>query len=472
MWVQLLLLFFLPLQVESADGCYLAEQVRCGDKCAYWCQCGKVDRFNIQNTDKWCCVQNSTSCHGDFNQVVCDEGVLQPLSVPCQGQCNDKRSDSSRGKRAHIMCDRGDQCVKEADMCQGTPLCQDNSDIDNCKSEKWKGVPCINEKETRCSGFLPGQCIPDTLWRDGTFDCWDRSDEKGETVKVPNPDLSTLLKDCCDGHGQPPGLTCNGICKTFDEWCREEYTSTCPELGYLTTTDPLVCSNATFWVNKSCEILGQEGRRCSSSKPGQCFYHHTSVSGLHRSCEDSSDQIHPLTDNNTNKPFYCPEKYPNRNCKYECNKNYVSDHTDPWNSFHGHNNSHLDLPCHKCLDPSNCTASCLTPGPSCQACTNPSYFPCRENVCIARILRCDGHPNCRQGEDEDGCYRQYRDRGLVPKEATFPCYSPVYHPGNSISRGTVTILAVRCDSIVECWDSKDELDCHRKLLDTSSLGKY
>ena len=58
------------------------------------------------------------------------------------------------------------------------------------------------------------------------------------------------------------------------------------------------------------------------------------------------------------------------------------------------------------LDPHNCQASCLTPDYGCDACTNTSYFRCPVNGephCLHPHLECDGHPQCDNKEDENGC---------------------------------------------------------------------
>ena len=124
-------------------------------------------------------------------------------------------------------------------------------------------------------------------------------------------------------------------------------------------------------------------------------------------------------------------------------------------------------------DPTNCTGSCLSPGPSCPACTNPGYFHYEKSgVCVHPILRCDMHPQCQYGEDEDDCQEEYRRRGLIPEEATFPCFSPHYYPGSPINKSHVTIWGVRCDGSPTCHRGVDELDCSNGLINTGVLGTH
>ena len=69
------------------------------------------------------------------------------------------------------------------------------------------------------------------------------------------------------------------------------------------------------------------------------------------------------------------------------------------------------------------------------------------------------NPHCADGEDEIGCFEQYIDRGFVPETADFACQSPFHNDGEN-KTATVTILAVRCDGISECWKGLDEEGCN------------
>ena len=73
--------------------------------------------------------------------------------------------------------------------------------------------------------------------------------------------------------------------------------------------------------------------------------------------------------------------------------------------------------------------------------------------CIPPNLRCDLSPNCPHGEDEDDCLQKYREKKLIPAEATFQC-PHIYHPN-------VTTLAVRCDGVTECDNVEDEENCNK-----------
>jgi hypothetical protein len=220
-------------------------------------------------------------------------------------------------------------------------------------------------------------------------------------------------------------VTCAGAsvrddCLYYYEWCNDKFVASCSHLGGLTTLHQEVCGNNTYWNPKTCRAGDEDGVRCSSAWSGQCFYPNTIYWNLKKTCADGSDEIHSRGTN-----------------------------------------------CSNLADPNKCTSSCLTPTPGCTACTNTSYINCtREglDVCIAPHLLCDLHPNCDEGEDEKDCMFVYKKKGLTSIYGTFPCDAPFYGPGNKITNATVKILAVRCNSVPECWDDQDENGCQDKVL--------
>ena len=69
-----------------------------------------------------------------------------------------------------------------------------------------------------------------------------------------------------------------------------------------------------------------------------------------------------------------------------------------------------------------------------------NWFPCHKNSkCIHSNSRCDlhPHPDCiyeNEGqmvaEDEEGCFDEYKSKGLVPKSANLECQSPMHNSGS------------------------------------------
>jgi hypothetical protein len=71
------------------------------------------------------------------------------------------------------------------------------------------------------------------------------------------------------------------------------------------------------------------------------------------------------------------------------------------------------------------------------------------------------NPACDGGEDEEDCQEKYKEKGLLPQSATFPCQSPHHNEdtvSQNISTAIVWILAKVCDGIPECWKDLDEAD--------------
>jgi len=104
-----------------------------------------------------------------------------------------------------------------------------------------------------------------------------------------------------------------------------------------------------------------------------------------------------------------------------------------------------------------------------ESCKFSKGFVCKVkgvDTCFQNINRCDQHPVCDPGEgtgdiaqDEFGCFEEYKEKGLTPKDATHQCQS-VHHNKASmeagLSSGIVMIEAVLCDGIPTCWKRPDQ----------------
>uniref|UniRef100_A0A2M4DQQ1 Putative low density lipoprotein-related protein 1 alpha-2-macroglobulin receptor n=1 Tax=Anopheles darlingi TaxID=43151 RepID=A0A2M4DQQ1_ANODA len=77
-------------------------------------------------------------------------------------------------------------------------------------------------------------------------------------------------------------------------------------------------------------------------------------------------------------------------------------------------------------------------------CNNATQFTCTNGQCIAKALRCDIEPDCRDASDEIGCtVMRNCGAGFIKCPNTTACYLPKW----------------RCDGENDCWDNADELDC-------------
>ena len=88
-------------------------------------------------------------------------------------------------------------------------------------------------------------------------------------------------------------------------------------------------------------------------------------------------------------------------------------------------------------------------------------------TCFKNSQRCNLHAECDPAEgsdtaaDELDCDKEYREKGLIPKQATYRCQSPVHNEEsvrNNKSLGVVWIRAALNDGNPECWKGEDEIE--------------
>ena len=100
--------------------CHWGTEFLCGDKCLLLtslCQCGNE---TISLADANCCHQASCFKGLDGN-VQCQDGRKQNWRVPCDGSC---KQVALFGYQT-ILCSDQLQCVQEASLCRGFPLCNE-----------------------------------------------------------------------------------------------------------------------------------------------------------------------------------------------------------------------------------------------------------------------------------------------------------------------------------------------------------
>ena len=130
-----------------------------------------------------------------------------------------------------------------------------------------------------------------------------------------------------------------------------------------------------------------------------------------------------------------------------------------------------------------------------------TWFKClMTRKCIHIDSRCDLHPNpeciyekngIMVAEDEEGCFDEYKRKGLLARSANLICQSPVHNrltPSifssvsdwpNSwdilnvtvIPSGTIVqIVSTRCDGFYECFNNEDEYKCGEGEIETTTIG--
>ena len=236
-------------------------------------------------------------------------------------------------------------------------------------------------------------------------------------------DITSFIP-CLDTDNNP-GVMCGADCRLSHLWCNGDFVASCDTgSGLVNTTDPVLCSNPLVWRNVSCS---QYGVRCTGQNM-QCVYpRYTRDKGNGTTIEEDPEVVEALF-------------------KF----NQCSDKSD--RVFQ------VGEPCPDTPD-NICWESCDTPRPNCTACSNTTYFRCTESdQCVHPDLRCDGHPQCPGGEDEDleTCRFNYIKMGMIHPYATSRCRSPLYD--------NLEIYSIPCDGVTECSDGSDEDESFCNLL--------
>ena len=269
-------------------------------------------------------------------------------------------------------------------------------------------------KRNISSSLVPGHhfCFDDAKINDGKFDSPDRSDETQVRAAQSPLDLNITSFTSCNW-GDDPGVMCGKRCKRSADWCLDYSIDKCDTgSGNIEMNDPTLCQDPRVWANVSCisssytEEVYRYGLRCSGQNMRCVFPWYTVRNGVQNSlptqCPDKSDEVfntsltcrqHLQQHIDFHTKSFCNENYPKLSWERICtNKSRWLSKQDPSYS-----------------DPHQCQSSCSLPGQDCQACSNSSYFPCpKSGQCVHPDLRCDGHPQCTEGEDEDlsMCYEK------------------------------------------------------------------
>ena len=327
-------------------------------------------------------------------------------------------------------------------------------------------------KHNFSSSLVPGHyyCIGNINRKtnDGKFDSIDRSDETQVRAAQSPLDLNITSFTQCNNSPDPPtaldfttkrafelhfggksplssttsdefkkfGVMCGQVCRRSDLWCRNDISARCNTgSGNIATNDSSLCQHPRVWADASCTRywkngeVGLYGFRCKGKNMRCVWPWYTLAHGeLYSSeytvanCPDKSDQVfnssltcseHFQIHVKFHTKKFCNVKYPKIQSKVVCtNKTQWLSEKDSSYS-----------------DPHFCQLSCSLPGPSCQACSNSSYFQCsKSGQCVHPDLVCDGHPQCKEGEDEDlsMCHDEFIEMKIVQPLAKLKCKSLFY----------------------------------------------
>ena len=467
---------------------------KCGDKClssSSSCLCGDVILGYEENPTRHCCPDAPCTHNkrwlkaGDATDVFCEGGKVLDINTPCQGVCY---ADFEKSKyldlyKSRFACEEENECLKVTTMCQG----QCSAKI--CRNETLR---CDQIGSPRALHFTKERaslkrsevikehsyCKVSSVLSNNIYDIVDRSDEEIENTLTADTTIDyTYLTNCTTPKHNYHGITCyqssnkterTPLCRYLEYWCRSDRKGRCvvnADGQEISTTDKIVCGNNTFWRNvqtsfysrtKKGEFHGY-GKRCNGTSqhqinPWYLYYDGKPPSYLKKNCEDFSDQIHT-----TGAP--CPNR-----------THFLKIHRNLWCSDTSDSITKNKV---ICADPSSwkpaayllddlddlddphfCQQSCDDPGPGCIACTNKDYFQCENSsLCIHPRLKCDGHPQCPDHDDEDYkmCRETYIEKRYVAPFASYRCHSKIYPE--------IEIIATRCNNVKECDGDEDEKDC-------------
>ena len=408
------------------DGCLsdgfrqTSAAIRCGDTCVSdTCMCGGEEI--TWKSGKWCC--NSAHCdykrdsngktsvmHGRTSATCA--GTVLPLTQGCNNGCNHypgnyTARDWRNNKRAYVAgCKNKTVCLPEHEVCQGRAICDDGSDLQWCRAEERREDVCRVSWTTRCGMSNPGQCVDAKKSHDGHYQCLDRSDQSPfKQITTQNATtrskLTTNIKNCTENYAKN-GFACSGFIPHYGTNCLP-WSRWC-DIAY----GSFVCEELGGHTTTDPELCSDTqfwaDQPCGAKNWVRCSGRKNwqCVRPGRDTCEDNSDKISPVMDGTCDKDQFM---------------------------------------CMKTIN-STKTMSCLDPA-----------------------LRCDQHPQCDAGEDEDDCSEEYKEKGYISEQDTFKCQSKQHNDASQTA--TVWTWASPCDNVVECWNGEDENNC-----DSGRIGYY
>ncbi len=131
--------------------------------------------------EQWECVADYWQCADNRQcipvQCVCDgDKDIAPCYTDANGACKDKSDEHNIlcgycSEEGQWPCHDGDGCAAVRGICDGKPVCNDESDEDTALCKDWE---CGTEKYYKCQRYY---CIPWRMVCNGKWECPGGTDE-------------------------------------------------------------------------------------------------------------------------------------------------------------------------------------------------------------------------------------------------------------------------------------------------------
>ena len=270
------------------------------------------------------------------------------------------------------------RCEAESDVCVPESFHYDKSDPGACRQ--------CGDNMWRCND---GRCINQTLYRDGKFDCKDKSDEwqcAGSGKAISHDRVCDGRIDCNEGDDEDLYSGCNYAnfynrtgCPTWG-WRRVFSSNRHGELECFREEEE---EQFREWENSPEPPTSrhcQTGWRC---RDGFCVDPRDLCDGI-KHCHDGGDESH--------EEYLGCNLYPSENCT----------------SFGGHRYVRCETDDRVCVQDYLSISFNISDPLTCRDCGVSSKWRCNSGACIDLAKVCDGTKDCEDGSDEssealEGC---------------------------------------------------------------------